>query len=576
MNKKILGLSGPLLLLASSFATPNIAQAQQETASSEDDVIVVTVNRRPQPLSQVGSSVSVISAATLEKSQQNFVIDALETIPGVAISQNGAFGGSASVSIRGAGGDRTVMLIDGVQLNDTSATGGAYNFGTLDTYNIDRIEILRGPQSTLYGSDAIGGVINIITKTGGDGFGGKMFLEGGSFNTQRGGASIHGGDELFGYSLSASGVSTDGISSAEENDGNTERDGLRSYNFYGKITSELSENFRLEVMSRYSDNETDFDSFGPVDGDEVSHVDEFSAVARGHLELLDGSFINTFSAEYSEIDRRNVSNGVQSYQARGSRLNFDYLGVYTVNSDFTVSGGLQHERTRSNTLTDETFDLTSVFGELAFTGVDGLVLTGGGRYDDHKTFGNRSTFRVTGSYEFADTGTRLIANWGEGFKAPSVFQLTYICGFCGATEPNTDLNPEIAKGYELGVEQGLVDDRLTIGATYFNLKVDDAIGFDSLQGGYVNFAKTKSEGVEVRAEADVTDNIYISASYTYTDAQDLVAQSPIPREPEHRFTGTLDWAFTDEVAARLTVTHNGAEPQSEFSPIPLLDGWTPG
>lgn len=572
MNKKY-KLFSLLITSAAGLYAPGVSFAQQQV-SQQEDLVIVTANRRPQPLSQVGSSVSVLTGDELEQNQQSFILDALEAIPGVAISQNGTFGGVSSVSIRGAGGDRTVMLVDGVQLNDASSTGGAYNFGTLDTYNIERVEILRGPQSTLYGSDAIGGVINIVTKTGGDGLGGKIFLEGGSFNTLRGGASIYGGDEKVGFNLSSSGFRTDGISSADENDGNSERDGLESYNIYGKVTSNLSDIFRLEAMGRYSDNKSEFDSFGPTDGNEISNVNEFSFALRGHVDFLDGKFTNTLSGEYSQIDRENISNDIQSFEASGKRVNFDYLGVYTVNSGVTVSGGLQHETTKSVEASDQSFDLTSVFGELAFTGIEGLVLTGGARYDDHKTFGDQTTFRVTGSYEFAQIGTRLIANWGEGFKAPSINQLTYICVFCGATEPNTNLKPEVARGYEFGIEQPLNNDRITLGATYFHLKIDNVINFDTAQGGYVNIARTKSSGIELSINAELLKNLNVRASYTYSDATDLDQNTRLPREPKHRLSGAFNWAVTDEVAAIVTVTHNGQEEQNEFSPVPLLDGWT--
>lgn len=557
-----------LLLACSSglISTSNYALAENVV-----DTIIVTANRRPQPLSQVGSSVSVLTADDLERNQQSFVLDALEGIPGVAISQNGSFGGTASVSLRGAGGDRTVLLIDGVQLNDVSSTGGAYNFGTLDTYNIERIEVLRGPQSTLYGSDAIGGVINIITKTGGDGFGGKMFVEGGSFNTQRGGANIYGGDEKLGFNLSASGFNTGGISAADENDGNTEKDGLKSYNFNGKLTSQLSENFRLEALSRYSDNSGKFDSFGPTDGNNISNTDEFSGTVRGYLDLVGGRFTNTISGEYSDINRQNLTNDVQTFEAQGERINLDYLGVFTVDQDWTVTGGLQHEQTKSKTASEEKFSINSVFGELAFTGVEGLVFTSGVRYDDHETFGGKTTFRVTGSYEFAETGTRLIANWGEGFKAPSIFQLTFFC--CGQTGPNIDLKPERATGYEIGFEQSIMDDHILLNATYFHLKVKDAIDFD-FSLGYVNINNTRSEGFELGVQAEVINTVRFNGSYTYTDAKNLADNSQLIREPKHRVSGSLAWSPTDQISTSVNVVHNGAEKQSSFSPVQTLDAWT--
>lgn len=545
---------------------PNLSNAAEA-----DDVIVVTTNRRPQPLSQIGSSVSVLTEADLERGQQSFILDALETVPGISISQNGSFGGTASISMRGAGGDRTVLLVDGIQLNDASSTGGAYNFGTFDTYNVERIEVLRGPQSTLYGSDAIGGVINIITKTGHEGLGGKIFIEGGSYNTKRAGANLYGGTDKFGFNISASGIDTDGISAADENDGNTENDGLSSYTLSGKADAKLSENVRLETLLRYSDTSGEFDSFGPIDGDELSEVDQFSGAFRGYVDFMDGKFSNTLSVEYSKLNRQNLSNGVQNFKSEGERVNIDYIGVYRVDDNWTVTGGAQHEETKARTASPESFTIDSLLGEVAFTGVEGLVITSGMRYDDHETFGSKTTFRVTGSYEIGNTGTRLIANWGEGFKAPTIFQLTYFDPMFGPFVPASDLKPERAKGYEVGVEQKLSDDRVTLSATYFNLKIEDAITFVS---GYENIARVRSRGFELGLDADLTNELSINATYTYTDSKDLLTNTTLPREAKHRATGSLQWNPTSKISSSVIVTYNGTEPQSSFSVVQVLDAWT--
>ena len=555
-----------LALSTNMAAIPNYSHAQEVV-----DVITVTANRREQPLSQLGTSVSVLTEADLELAQQNFVLDAMETIPGLSISQNGSFGGTASISIRGAGGNNTVLLMDGVQMNNASAPGNAYNFGSLDTYNISRIEVLRGPQSVLYGSDAIGGVINIITKTGPEGFGGKVFVEGGSFDTQRGGVNIYGGNKKLGFNLSGSGAHTDGISVADENDGNTEKDGLNSFNLSGKITGQLSETVKVELISQYSDNSSKFDDFGPKDGDNVSNINEFLTAGRAYLNLFDDRLSNTLSVEYSSIDRQNLTAGVESYTAKGERFNVDYIGVFEVDKNWTLTGGAQHETVKSQSVSDKSFALNSLLGELAFTGIKGLVLTSGMRYDNHETFGNEITMRVTGSYNFKKTGTRIIANWGEGFKAPSVFQLTYICGFCGQTEPNPDLRPERAKGFEFGIEQPLMDDHLTIGATYFNLETIDAIDFD-FSIGYKNINHSRSQGVELTAQAEVTDTLSFTANYTYTDAKNLETGLAFEREPKHLFSGSVIWLPIDGLTTSVNVTRNGAEEQSFGAGT--LDAWT--
>ncbi|MDG1857603.1 MAG: TonB-dependent receptor, partial [Emcibacteraceae bacterium] len=559
------------LLLLTPFS---IAQDTDQV----DDVIIVTANRRPQPLSQIGSSVSVITEADIESAQQSFVLDALEGIPGVALSQNGSYGGSASVSIRGAGGDNTVLLVDGIQMNDASAPGGSFNFASLDTYNIARIEVLRGPQSILYGSDAIGGVINIVTKTGEEGLGGKIFIEGGSFNTRRSGANIYGGTEKIGFNLSVSGIDTDGISKADENDGNDEADGLSSYTFSGKVTANLSETFSLDVLSSYTDSHGLYDDYNsaeksPFDGSlkQISDMDHFTGVVRGNLELLEGRFTNALSAEYSEINRTLYGN-YDPFEASGIRSNIDYLGVFTINQDWTTTGGLQHERTKSEGNAESNFDINSIFGEMAYTGLKGLVITAGTRYDDHETFGGNASSRITASYVIESTDTKILANWGQGFRAPSISQLTFECLTCVGV--NVALDPERSTGYEFGIEQPLLDNRVTVSATYFRQNVNDKITYVNYSEGYDNIDKTLSKGVEINVKADVTDTLYVSANYTYTDAKDITGgiNTPLIREPKHLISGSVQWVPTDKISTSLLITHNGSEFQKDV--VLPLEGWT--
>lgn len=572
MNKLNIPIISIAALSSSLLYAPQITFAQEEE-QEVDDVIFVTANRRPQPLSQIGSSVSVLSEVDLERGQQSFVLDALESIPGVATSQNGSFGGSASISIRGAGGDNTVLLVDGVQMNDASAPGGSFNFGTLDTYNISRIEVLRGPQSILYGSDAIGGVINIVTKTGEEGFGGKIFVEGGSFNTWRGGANIYGGTDKIGFNVSASAMDTDGISKADENDGNTEADGLTSYNFASKFTANLSEKFQVEALGNYSESNGFYDASGPIDGSTLqqNETDQIAGVLRGNLDLLDGRFTNTLSTEYSKINRTLLGD-YDPFLATGIRTNFDYLGVFTVNPEWTVTGGLQHEKTKSEGNAESSFDISSVFGELAFTGIEDLVVTAGSRYDDHETFGGNASSRITASYQLKETNTKLLANWGQGFRAPSISQLTFACLTCVGI--NEDLNPETSSGFELGLVQPFLNDQVSISATYFQQNVDNKITYVNYSEGYDNIAKTVSKGVELNINADVTDALYVTANYTYTDAKETTGGINIPliREPKHLISGSIQWSPTDQLSTSLLVTHNSSEEQR--SGTPTLESWT--
>lgn len=543
------------ILLTTSILSPLAAAVADEHLVEN---IIVTANRREQPLPEVGNTVSVLSSVDLEKGQYTYVVDALATVPGVAISRNGAFGGTASVSIRGAGGDRTLVLIDGVRMNDPSSPGSAYDFGNLDPYNIERIEVLRGPQSVLYGSDAIGGVVNIITKSGGTGKGISAFSEAGSYETVRAGVSAFGGTEKLGYNFALSGTHSAGISAADEDDGNTEEDGFDGYTVSGKVTARPNDLIRGDLIARYSDNQSDFDSFGPVDGDQESEFSEFLIVGRASATTPGGGITNTVSLEYSRMDRESFTNGVQSFLGEGERKVLDYLGIFHPADDWVLTVGAQHEIAKAETVDPEAFTTNSVLGEVAYQGIEGLVLTAGVRYVDHETFGDSTTTRVTASYRIEETGTRFITNWAEGFKAPSVFQITYICTFCGLTVPTPDLQPEISEGYEFGIEQEILDGRITFGATWFHLDSDDAIVF-TFTGGYQNLGRGRSEGVELNLQAELVEGLDLHANFTQTDAIDLDTGDAYIRQPEQAAYAAVEWAVTPDISTTLSATYNGEE-----------------
>ena len=559
-------------LLASAIISP--------AAFAEDDIeeVVVSATRYARPLSDIGSSISVISAEDMEKSQTVFVQDILQNVPGLSLNQTGAFGGVASVRIRGASTAQTVILIDGIQINDVSAPGGGFNFANLDPNGIERIEVLRGPQSILFGSDAIGGVINVITPTGEEGLGGSLFIEGGSFNTVRGGGHIAGGTEQLNFSLSGSGISTDGISKADEDDGNTEEDGYRNISLHGKVTAKLSENHSLQLISRYIDSRTEFDGFPPPfymlsDTDEVSLSKEFLIAGRGFFNYLDGRLQNTISVEYSKINRDGEANGapVSFLSFEGTRFNVDYFGHYDISDDFSVSIGLQHEETEAKDTSPLKFDIDSVFSELSWQGIEGLTLTAGLRYDNHNQYGSTTTPRITGAYYFSESNTKIFANWGEGFKAPTIFQLTYVCGFCGLTEPNADLQAEESNGWEIGFEQGFNNDAMHFGATYFDQKFKNLIDFDFALG-YGNIASARTKGVELFIDAQVTETLFLSGNYTYTDATDADTGLELIRVPRNAAFAEIQWQATEGLNLGISMTYNGKEEGNFFSPG--TDGWT--
>ncbi|WP_168190257.1 TonB-dependent receptor plug domain-containing protein [Luteithermobacter gelatinilyticus] len=552
------GRTSLLAFLITFHALPGYAESAAESAYVADEEIVVTATRYARPLSEVGSSIETLDSDDLTTTQTVFIQDALQTIPGLTLNSNGAFGGTSSLRIRGASSDQTVVLIDGIQINDVSSPGGGYNFAHLDPTGIDRIEVLKGPQSILYGSDAIGGVINIITATGKPGLGGGFSVEGGSYNTLRSSGSLYGGNDKITFNLSLSGIRTDGISKADENDGNTEQDGYWNYTLHGKVRARLNDTFSTELISRYTDNRNEFDQAGPMDGAEIGYSEEFLIGAKGYLNFADDRFRNTFSVDYAETNRESISEIFAPFVAEGTRFNLDYLGIAELTRAFILSFGAQHETSKAASVSDKSFDIDSLFSELSWQGLEGFTLTAGLRYDDHSQYGATTTPRFTASYYREATGTKVFANWAEGFKAPSVFQLTFVCTFCGLSAPNPDLKPEESEGWEIGIEQAFLQDRLFLAATYFRQDVDNMIDF-SFTSGYDNINRVRSQGVELRLVGQITDTLKISGNYTYTDATDRNSGEKLIRVPEHMAYGQMDWQATDRLGINLAATYNGEE-----------------
>jgi len=540
--------------LAVLSATGAAASAESIIPSLDVEDIVVTANRRETNIQDVGASIDVLSELALQQGQYSFALDALQTLPGVSVSQNSSFGGVASVRLRGAAGDQTMILIDGVQMNDASAPGGAYDFASLDPFDLDRIEVLKGPQSVLYGSDAMGGVVHFITKSGEDGFGLNGFLETGSYHTLRSGATVRGGDKDLHYRLSAGFNRTDGISAAEANDGNSERDGFRSLTVSGRLGAQITDTGKLQILGRYSDNRNEFDNFFPADSDEVSTGEEASVSGKYSFNLVD-NFRNTLSVDYSQISRDSFSSGVEGFGSEGERLAFDWLGIADLTQDVSVTMGLNHEKTSIKGQSADDKTITGVFADLGYS-KDGFNVTAGLRRDDHEAFGGVTTGRITSSYQFADTGTKIFGSWGEGFKAPSIFQLTYICGFCGLTAPSVDLSPEETTAWDIGLDQEFMDGAGSLSVAAFHQKSSGLIIFDFAQG-YTNLARSRATGIEAAVDLELSDSLIVSSSYTYTKAVDRDADTALIRQPKHQAFTSLSWQANDALSLRLDGTYFG-------------------
>lgn len=556
----------PTALLCVALLPPLAAQAQLP----DEDLIIVSGTRLEQTARETGSSVSVLTADDIEALGADFALDAIAAAPGVTINQNGPFGGAASVRIRGAGSEQTLVLIDGVPVNDASAPGGGFDFARLDTDNIERIEILKGPQSTLWGTDAIGGVVAITTKRPAAGSAISGFLEGGSFATVRGGASLAHGGERGSLRLAGTGIKTSGISKADEENGNSEDDGYEAATLSASGRFAVTPNAELNASVLYSDATADFDSFvfgaeGNVgDGDETSETQDLVTSIGFRNTLLDGRLTNQFQAGYTSIDRQNFSSGVPSFGAEGERTILRYQGTIDVAQGHTLAVGAEREETDAN---GDTTSITGLFALYEAKPIDALTLTAGVRNDDHERFGNETTARVAAAYTPTDSLT-LRASWGQGFKAPTLFQTTFFC--CGATAANGDLAAETSDAVDVGADWRQAEGKASAGITYFDQDTENLITFTFADGTYTNIAKATSRGVEVYGALALNSWLRVRADYAYIDAEDG-AGTALPRVPKHSgdvlFTLSPDGPFGGTVLIR----HNGEE---ETTSGTTLAGWT--
>jgi vitamin B12 transporter len=530
-----------LLAATSALTLPHLALAADAVeAPNAVDQIVITAGRADDKLSEVPVSMTVITAETLRRQQAVVVSDLLSRTPGVTVTRNGGVGGSTQLRIRGAESEQTAVLIDGVKLNDPSSTGGGYNFATLLAGDVSRIEVLRGPQSTLWGSQAIGGVVSMITTTPDGPLAGDATIEGGSHATAYARVGVGAGGDWGGWRLAAGSYTTAGISNFNETRGGKEKDGYHNTAVSGRLDVNVTSDLALDARASYAAGRNEFDGSSPAppyalgDSAEYGKTKELVTYLGGRLSSFDGALKSRLGYSYTQTDRDNYDPNltpVKTFDARGTNSNLEYQGTWTINPILRAVFGAATERSWFRTASfpyDPTgsrhaVGMDSVYGQLQAKPVEGLTLTGGVRHDDHDTFGGATTYQAGAAWTPNDGVTVLRANYGEGFKAPSLYQVYSPYG-------DTNLKPEEAKSWDVSVEHSVLDGRLRGSVTYFSRDTENQIDFLSNNnppnyGAYANIGKTKADGVEVEGSFQVNDLLTLSANYTDIDAVSKTAGS---------------------------------------------------
>lgn len=583
------GLSAPRFATATRHAVsaafigaailPAAAGARDGHAASDAsppillEPLSITANRVPTPARAVGSALSVISGKELEDRQIRLVSDALREVPGLAVNRAGPVGGLTQLRIRGSEGNQVLVLIDGIEVNDPSGDS-EFDFAHLLAFDVDRIEILRGPQSALYGSDAIGGVVNIVTR---DGEGTPVFsgvVEGGSFKTLGASASVSGGGEKYRFLASGSGFRTKGVSNAAEWRGNDEKDGYRNGTGFAKLGFSPTGYLDVDLAGRYTEFTTETDDFvggaGAIDGDGETKGRQFFGRAQAKLKLLDGRWEHVVGVGYTDHHRDYFSGGAVISSYEGDKTKLDYqTNIFLATPEFLEASHvvtLALEREEEGVVSASAFsDLdrsitnTGYVGQYQLGLLDRLFLTGSVRFDRNDLFDDATTYRLTGAYTVDGTGTKIRASYGTGVKNPTMFELY---GYTQDYQGNPGLEPERASGWDLGVEQPFWGGRAVLDATYFDQRITDLI-----QGSgntSVNLpGVSRIRGAEVGLSVSPAEDLLLRASYTFTDSEDATGAELVHR-PRNMASLNVNYTFLDDKAqANLGIVYNG--PQKDWA-----------
>ncbi len=541
-----------------SAVTP-VATTTNETSTLKE--VVVTANRVDVPLQNVTSSSTIITADDLEQKQANTVLDSLQGVPGVDIAQTGQPGETASVYIRGTNPEHTLVLFDGIPLNDPIGAPPSYDYlDGLSLDNVKQIEVIRGPQSTLWGSNAIGGVINIIPQNGPSPLGGSVLVEGGSYGTSREEVGAHGGNNGGYFNVDISHFNTAGFPALEAQYGGTVNNGDDNNTASLSVGSNLTSNLQENVLVRYSESNTSIDADNENfiladDPDYFALQKQFMAASHTDWKLLHGSWEQILTASFADDNRlfNGVSNPYNTYfelgNFDGQTAQINWQNNIRLAKEETVVVGIQGQEQWA--ISNDTNGYSDVPGS-AFTSVvpgtsvrtasgfaesqtsieDNLFFNLGGRWDDHSQYGVHTTYQAGLAYVVPNLNTKLKANYGTGFLAPSLYQLF------APTYGNPNLLPETSVGYDIGFEQPIGGNDLTVGASYFDNDLTNLIQYS---GVYTNVGQARSYGVESFVEYKGVKNLDIKGNYTYDNAQDLIANAPLLRRPQNKASGDVDY-----------------------------------
>ncbi len=536
-------------------AAPGLAQ---EATRLEE--VVVTATRLPTPIEEVASAISVITRADIERHQYQTLEEALTAAPGLAVVRLGPAGTITSVFTRGTESNHTLVLLDGIEIGDPSTADGAFDFSNILLDDVERIEMVRGPHSTLYGSDALGGVVNIITRRGAGPLRARVGFETGSQRTFIERAGVSGSQGPMSYRISAQHYLSDGESvtasrlrpagSADEDDGYENATVSARVGFDTELVD-------IDLVARYLDTEVELDNSAEDPDNEANTWQRFGR-AQASFNLFDGMLENRLGVAYTDYNRKNLdfadslSAAFSVASNNGDKLKFDWQGDIHAFANHVITLGFESEDEKAESassfssgfvsVTDENARTNAGFAQIQSRFGESLSSAVAVRADDHERFTTEITWRASAVYRLPSFGTRLKAAYGTGYKAPTLQQLFGANDFAGIGifVGNPDLEPETSTGFDVGVEQNLLEGCLQAGLTYFEIDIEDLIAFTPTFTSLLNQDRADIYGVEGFAALALGPRLSVRADYTYTRSEDGTG-GDLLRRPKHKLSLDADW-----------------------------------
>jgi vitamin B12 transporter len=569
------------LIAAALLLIPCLVLAQESPEVTLEPV-VVTATRIEVPLEDVGKAVTVITAAQLQQEQKTTSLaNVLQSVPGVLVEQQQGPGGMALIRIRGLGSEYTQILIDGLPVRDASdPQGSAVEFmSDILIENIERIEVVRGASSTLYGSDSVGGTINIITKKGATTPEQFAFFEGGSMATYQESVGANGMIGIVNYALLGKRIDSDGLDA---------HDTYRETAITGRFGVDFSQDMSLSAQLKYSDSKKDLNNSpeilngvlieGGDDPDDTKTKTLFNGGISFNHRVSD-TFDYLAKIGYVDVERKFTFGPAGADEAgfgstttySGNTFNAEAQANYTINQTHLMTVGYAYEAEQFEQKIGERKDTPDATQHAVYLQdsislfKEALSIVPGIRYVHHDQAGDRADWEVSASYKLGESGVRLHSHVGTGFRAPSLYEL-YGASVFGSQlyeYGNKNLDPEESLGWDAGVEVKAFEAQARFNATYFRNKFDQIISFQS--AGYANVDGGESNGVEFEAAYTPIEALTVTGSYTYTHTEDANGKKFFDI-PEHELSANLNYHFLGKFTANLAVTLKGQEDIPLFNP----------